>query len=154
MKFWWLMVFLCLPACASREGEVFTPPPPGSMDMVRFCRKNEGKKVGDGECWALANESFKAAGKKRPSRDLRVWGRLVDHQREQVRAGDVIEFQNAYFSERILTGPNHTAVVIQSGPGKRFTVAEQKFNRQKKVSFREMSLDTLVSGNVRVYRPE
>lgn len=114
---------------------------------------NEGKKVGDGECWALANESFKAAGKRRPGRDLRVWGRLVDYRRESIQADDVIEFQSAYFSEGIITGAYHSAVVIQSGTGNRFTVAEQKFNRQKKVSFRKMTLDTLVSGKVQVYRP-
>lgn len=121
--------------------------------MVSFCRLNKGRKVGDGQCWALANESFKAAGIKRPTSDLRVWGREVNPNTESIKAGDVIEFESAHFSEGVMTGRNHTAVVITGGSASHFTVAEQNFGGAKKVSFREMNLNTRTSGKVMVYRP-
>ena len=121
--------------------------------IAGFCKANAGKKVGDGQCWALANEAFKAVGKNRPTKDMRVWGRLVNFSKESVQPGDIVEFQSARFSEGIITGSNHTAVVVQGGSPAKFTVAEQNVSGRKKVSFREMSLKTLVAGKVMVYRP-
>ena len=47
--------------------------------IVAFVKTNKGKQVGNGECWTLANEAFKAAEAKRPAgKGLRVWGRVVD----------------------------------------------------------------------------
>ena len=148
MKFW---NFGCLLAVLTfilhpEMGEAAT-------SVAGFCKANAGKKVGDGQCWALANEAFKASGKSRPTRDMRVWGRLVNFLREPVQAGDVVEFQSARFSEGVITGRNHTAVVIAGGRGEKFTIAEQNVSGRKKVSFRDMSLKTLVAGKVMVYRP-
>jgi hypothetical protein len=123
------------------------------MSIEQFCIANQGRKVGTGECWSLANESLKAAGKRRPGRDLRVWGRLVDSKTERIEAGDIIEFESARFSDGITTGVHHTAVVIEGGSAEMFTVAEQKFGGMKKVTFRKMDLRTRLSGKVLIYRP-
>ena len=123
------------------------------MEIEEFCIANKGRKVGTGECWSLANEAMKAAGKRRPGRDLRVWGRLIDPSKEWIRPGDIIEFESAKFSEGITTGVHHTAVVIEGGTAHSFKVAEQKFCGIKKVTFRNMSLTTLMSGKVKIYRP-
>ena len=121
--------------------------------MVEFCHLNKGRKVGDGQCWALANEAFKAAGKKRPGSDLRVWGRVVNPATESIQAGDIVEFESARFSEGVITGGNHTAVVVVGGSASKFTVAEQNFGGMHSVGFRQMSLTNLVFGKVVVYRP-
>ncbi len=150
---------LCIAACAPKP-QLNLPVEPSragksgsTADIVRFCRLNKGRQVGNGQCWSLPNEAFKAAGKSRPGSDLRVWGRMVNTSKEQIRSGDIVEFESASFSEGIVTGRNHTAVVIAEGPSDQFTVAEQNVNGMKIVSFREMSLKTLRSGKVTVYRP-
>jgi len=124
--------------------------------VVAFCRTHQGKKVGDGQCWALADEAMKSAGKSRPGSDMRVWGRVVDPAWESVLAGDIIEFENARFRDArmtVITGSHHTAVVMTDESAGNFVVAEQNFGGGKRVSFREMSLKTQVSGKVVVYRP-
>lgn len=124
-----------------------------TADIVSFCRLNKGRQVGDGQCWALANEAFKVAGFRRPGSDLRVWGRLVNPETEFLKPGDVIEYESARFSDGIITGRNHTAIVIIGGSAEHFTVAEQNFSGAKKVSFRDVSLNKRIFGRVSVYRP-
>lgn len=120
--------------------------------IARWCRAQEGRKVGNGECWTLANEAFMAVGARRPGPDMRVWGREIDPSREGVKAGDVLEFRNARFSNGMITGAEHTAVVVGGGPQTRFTIAEQNWGK-KTVRIVEMDLTKRVSGKVRVYRP-
>ncbi len=120
--------------------------------IAAYCAAQKGRKVGNGECWTLADEAFKSAGARRPGSDMRVWGRRVDPAKEAIKPGDVVEFQSARFSDGIITGSAHTAVVVQGGSQEGFTIAEQNWGR-KTVRFRRMSLTNLVSGKVRVYRP-
>lgn len=125
--------------------------------MVEFCKLNKGRKVGDGQCWALANEAMKAAKKSRPGSKTRVWGRVVNPAHEQIRPGDVLEFEHARFREKgmtVITGRHHTAVVMTPERSGIFTVAEQNFSGSKCVRFREMTLETQVAGKVLVYRPK
>ncbi|RYD20391.1 MAG: CHAP domain-containing protein [Verrucomicrobiaceae bacterium] len=120
--------------------------------IVEYCRRNNGRKVGDGECWTLANEAFKATGKRRPGADNRVWGRVVNYQSEGVRPGDIIEFQSALFPGYI-TGSKHTAIVAEGGKGD-ISIAEQNMMGSRKVSFRSINLNSKISGKVTVYRPQ
>lgn len=120
--------------------------------VAAYCVAQKGRKVGNGECWTLADEAFKSAGARRPGRDMRVWGRRVDPVKETIKPGDIVEFQSARFSDGIITGSAHTAVVVKGGGREGFTIAEQNWGR-KTVRLREMSLTTLVSGKVMVYRP-
>ena len=149
-----------LPSCAP---EVKTEPPAAASQpaasrnsgsntaIVDFCRRNNGRKVGDGECWTLANEAFKATGKRRPGSETRVWGREVDYKAEGVRPGDIIEFQSAQFPNYI-TGSRHTAIVAQGGKGD-IVIADQNSDRGKRVSFRPFNLNAKIRGKVTVYRP-
>lgn len=119
--------------------------------IVDYCRRNNGRKVGDGECWTLANEAFKATGKRRPGADNRVWGREVDYRSEGVRPGDIVEFQSALFPGYI-TGSKHTAIVAEGGKGD-IVIAEQNMAGSRKVAFRPINLNSKVRGKVTVYRP-
>jgi hypothetical protein len=120
--------------------------------IAAYCIAQKGRKVGNGECWTLADEAFKSAGARRPGSDMRVWGRRVDPAREAIKPGDVVEFRSARFSDGIITGSEHTAVVVEGGSQEAFTIAEQNWGR-KTVRFREMNATTLVSGKLMIYRP-
>lgn len=120
--------------------------------VAAYCLAQHGRKVGNGECWTLADEAFKSAGTRRPGKDMRVWGRVVNPAKEEIKPGDVVEFRSAWFSDGVVTGAEHTAVVVKGGSQGGFTIAEQNWGK-KTVRLREMSLKTLVRGKVMVYRP-
>lgn len=124
------------------------------LKIAAFCKNNMGKQVGNGECWTLADEAFKASGAERPAGQSRVWGRLVDFEKEPIEPGDVVEFLAAQISGYGTTGPNHTAVVVKGGRRGQCTVAEQNWGGVKKVRETSLDLRGLVSGQVMVYRPE
>jgi len=121
--------------------------------IAGFCTRNLGQQVGDGECWALANEAFKACGLERPGADMRVWGRLLDLKKEKMQAGDIIEYRSAKFSNGMTTGPEHTSVVVKGGKRKA-TIAEQNWSGHKTVHESEFDSGALIAGEVMVYRPE
>jgi len=121
--------------------------------LVAYCKEQMGKQVGNGECWTLADEAFKACGLKRPGRDLRVWGRLVDHKNEKLQDGDIAEYRTAKFSNGTWTGPEHTAVVVKVNR-KSIVVAQCNWGGNKNVTEMEFDPDTLVSGELMFYRPE
>lgn len=121
--------------------------------IAAFCLKEKGRKVGNGECWTLADEAFISAGVRRPGSDMRVWGRVVNPAKEPVKPGDVVEFRSARFSDGIITGTAHTAIVVIGGSREKFSIAEQNWGR-KDVRIREMDLTKKVSGDVTIYRPK
>lgn len=159
MRSVFIALVFCIAACAPEPRMSLTVEASRSgrsgstADIVKFCRLNEGRKVGDGQCWSLANESFKATGKTRPGSDLHVWGRKVNFANESIKAGGIIEYESASFSDGVITGRNHTAVVITGGSADHFTVAEQNFRGGKKVTVRQVDLSKLQFGKVTVYRP-
>ena len=84
---------------------------------------------------------------------MRVWGRVVNPAKELLKPGDVVEFRSARFSDGIITGTEHTAVVVIGGSQEKFSIAEQNWGR-KTVRIREMDLTKKVSGTVIIYRPQ
>jgi hypothetical protein len=125
----------------------------GGSAVAAFVKKHKGRKVGDGQCWALANEAFKACGLHRPEGQLRVWGREVNWRREALLPGDIIEIKAARFRDGTYTSSTHTMVVMQPlGPAKA-RIAEQNFGGRLKVTERELDLTGLRSGSMHVYRP-
>lgn len=123
--------------------------------IVKWCKSQKGKQVGNGECWTLADEAFKNCGGKRPGGDLRVWGRKLDFPKEKPQPGDIVEYKNAKFSDGGRTGENHTAVV--TGLGKRkgiLLISEQNWSGVKKVREVEFDPGALTSGEMMFYRPE
>jgi hypothetical protein len=144
--------------------------------VVRFCKDQLGKKVGDGECVSLAAEALKVAEAKPqatfkdyPNKGDYVWGRLVfaleinSGSRVQkkvpgmsMNAGDVIQLRDARFqgTNYFLTYPQHTAVILEvKKNGSALTVLEQNINGKKIVGETVYRLDDLRSGWLRVYRP-
>jgi hypothetical protein len=124
------------------------------VEIAAFCLANMGKQVGNGECWTLADEAFKATGAERPAGESRVWGRLVDISEEALEPGDIVEFRVAKISGYGTTGPEHTAVVVKGGRRGQCTLAEQNWSGVKTVREVKASLRDLVSGQVMAYRLE
>lgn len=122
--------------------------------IVAYCQQNKGKKVGDGECWALANEAFKSTGAQRPQGQLRVWGRQLDLRRESPLPGDILECDGTRFSDGSYVSTQHTAVIIGVQSPTLVRIAEQNFARKKKVLMRDLELSGIRRGTIAVYRPQ
>jgi len=123
--------------------------------IVDYVKSQKGKKVGDGECWTLANEAFKSANIQR--KGPRVWGRIVDWKHEAVLPGDILELESATFivgSTTTTTGPNHTAVIMKKSRTGKISVYNQNVNGKKIVIEGEYQLKKLKKGKVIVYRYE
>jgi hypothetical protein len=162
------------------------PRPPGRADalgarIVQFCRENEGKQVGAGNCYALAAKALNAAGARPrvlnadyPAKEDYVWGQLVFYQEttraglkregngKDIRPGDVIQFRDTKFEGRrpggkgkyTQTAPHHTAIVYAVGnDGKVVKTYQQNDKGRKFVTEGSLTLDDLKEGWIRVYRP-
>jgi hypothetical protein len=112
--------------------------------IVGYARKNRSHRVGDGECYTLANRALNAAGAKRasdygtvtPDADY-VWGTSVTLS--ELQPGDVIQFRNYSYEREIVIErsdetvtrqdaqdrPHHTAIVQSVDGNGAVTVWEQ-----------------------------
>jgi hypothetical protein len=111
--------------------------------IVGYARHRIGQHVGDGQCFALADNALRGAGSKSaadfgtvtPTADY-VWGTSVNIS--AVRIGDVIQFRNYQYLKRVDNDdgsfredgggrPHHTAIVERVDGDGAFTVLEQNF---------------------------
>jgi hypothetical protein len=113
--------------------------------VVRFSRQRMGQRVGDGECFALADRALRHArarsaddyGTILPDADY-VWGALVSLA--DVRPGDVVQFRDYRYDREVETRnadgsivtntdfqerPHHTAIVERVDGNGAITVLEQ-----------------------------
>ena len=112
--------------------------------IVNFATGKIGKRVGDGECFALVDQALRNAGAKSaadfgtitPTADY-IWGSQVNLS--DVSAGDIIQFKNYRYDRTIVTEtstetttntdsqtrPHHTAIVEIVGGQGALTVLEQ-----------------------------
>ena len=113
--------------------------------IVSFPRQRRGQRVGDGECFTLADRALRNAGAKSagqygtvvPDADY-VWGTAVTLA--DVRRGDVIQFRDYRYDREVETRgsggavvteedfqerPHHTAIVESVGGNGAITVLEQ-----------------------------
>ena len=91
-----------------------------------------GAKVGNGECWTLANEAVRSAGGQPPSSaDLYNWGTAIPLG--QLARGDIIQFSsysvrieqtNGSWQEFTRGAPRHTAIVETVRPNGEVVVLE------------------------------
>jgi hypothetical protein len=135
-----------------------------SEQAKQFAAKNAGQQVGDGECYALADQALKAAGAKSadsygkitPTADY-VWGTTVAVG--QARGGDVVQFKDYAVTVTVVTKvvkadgsyteqtrtetmsrPHHTAVVQQTGATGSVSVYEQNVNGSRAVQTNHLPL--------------
>ena len=150
-------------------------PPAGLGEkVVKFCRENKGRMVGDGECGTLAQAAIREAGGKpvnefaeSPGPGDYAWGELVfvlefkDGRRKRepadakARPGDVIQFRDAAFRKGggLAIFPHHTAVVAEVKSNGDLVVFEQNNLGKREVTQGTVSPGGLAAGWIRVYRP-
>jgi hypothetical protein len=142
--------------------------------VVKFCKDNKGKMVGDGECGTLAQAAIREAGGKRvdefaesPGPGDYAWGELVfvlevkDGKRKRepadakARPGDVIQFRDAAFRKGggIAIFPHHTAIVAEVKANGDLVVYEQNMLGKKEVTQGTLTMAGMAGGWIRVYRP-
>ena len=121
--------------------------PGTNFRIVAFIREKMGRKVGDGQCWALANEAFKAVGAKRPGTGQRVWGRVVDPEKEEIFPGDIIEIERGPEAR----WPHHTAVFYEWIDDDQFVVAEQNWNRRLYITTRKFRVSKALQSTKEKY---
>ena len=126
-------------------------PSPTARKIVAFAEANIGNAVGDGECWGLVNLAYRSAGIRH--RGGRVWGRRVNWQKEGVRPGDIIEYENARYPFAY-TDANHTSIILKVVDKDSVLVAHQYWNDIKRVSTTEIPLTYLRAGKQTIYRYE
>ena len=168
-----IVALMCLPsvAVAAEDSE---QPPELNRKIVRFCKNNLGKKVGNGDCYFFANHAINTSGGSRPLRNHPgaadyVWGKLV-YYREQTKSetkttgktrsilpGDIVQFRNARFSGKnwSYSFAHHSAVIVHTANnGDRMRVFHQNYNGKKHVTELTLHAHTLKKGWFRVYRPQ
>jgi myosin tail region-interacting protein MTI1 len=136
--------------------------------VLSFAKANLGRRVGNGECAALAFQALRAAGAKPraahgfPSPRDYVWGKLVllaeaapngpkmTGALGDVRPGDIAQFSNARLGRAHFA--HHTAVVADISD-KRLGLLEQKVGGRRFVVEGAIRLDKLSAGWIRFYRP-
>ena len=109
-------------------------PPPAALgpQVLSFARNNIGRKVGDGECFALADQALRGAGAATAENFCRV-GRNTNYiwssqtvTPSAAQPGDILQFRNFVFDRRTdhpggsyetagaQSRPHHTAVVVSA----------------------------------------
>lgn len=129
--------------------------------IVQFCIDYWGKKVGNGECWSLANEALKSINGCMPSQ-MRTHGCLVystnsaDKYADKPRKGDIIQYKSCKFVRKSavlhIGLPDHTSIII-GFKGEYIKVAEQNIGGVKSVGKGYICLNELIEGEIRIFRP-
>ncbi len=128
--------------------------------ILSYAKSSMGKTVGSGECWDLAQEALDAAGAdwNRPFQ----FGRLLDPDRDEIRAGDIIQFKSVRIEKRLENGgkmfrtlgaPDHTAIILAVIEKKKFKLAHQNTDGKRFVITSEVDLNGMISGKFWIYRP-
>ena len=167
-----IVAIACLPLVAFAT-EDSDQTPELNQKIVRFCKNNLGKKVGNGDCYFFANHAINSSGGSRPLRNHPgpadyVWGKLVYYReqtksetkssgkRDSIRPGDIIQFRNARFSGQNWSYgfTHHSAVIVGTeNNGDRMRIFHQNYNGKKHVTTLTLHAHTLKKGWFRVYRP-
>jgi hypothetical protein len=131
-----------------------------SVSILAFVKSVMGKTVGSGECWDLAQEALDAGGAdwSRPFQ----FGLPLDPERDEIRAGDIIQFKSVRIEKRLENGgklfhtigaPDHTAIIIGVEGKKKYRLAQQNSDRRRYVVASDVDLNSITSGKFWIYRP-
>ena len=170
-----MVVGLCVSAFADK---------PTSMGdrIVAFCKHHKGKRVGSGECSALAEAAMQSAGAqphgwgdRSRGEDERVddynWGKLTyslerdgtnfksTGQFKSVRPGDIIQYRDVELAGQSddgrykATAKHHTAIVSGVEGDGMLRIYHQNFNGRRVVMADRLRLGDLQQGRLSIYRP-
>jgi hypothetical protein len=144
-------------AIADRQGPAL---PDLNRKVLKFAEDNQGKQVGNGECWTLAVEALAYAGARPPgAKGVGVYdfGRKLDDG-EKILPGDVMQFEKAKFVHKTATGsswvalPHHTGVVAKV-EGMKISLLHQNYKGKRTVQLTTINVDERTEGTVQFFRP-
>ncbi len=121
--------------------------------VLDFAVKAKGTKIGDGECWTLADIALSRAGAAHP--DVYVFGRRLRAD-EAPRGGDIIQFESVRLERgggAFQSFPHHTAVVSRAR-GRVVSLLHQNWGAPGRiVSTLDINLNHHKGGSLVIYRP-
>jgi hypothetical protein len=133
---------------------------PGLNDSVlAFALAALGTQVGDGGCWALADQALQAAGADTSGDFSCIFGSSIGL--DAVIPGDILQFEGVHFEgpDPVIGGwywqdfPHHTAIVYAVN-GSQITLLNQNINGDTTVQFTTINLADWQTGNIFAYRPQ
>jgi hypothetical protein len=128
-----------------------------NQKIVKFAAGHLGKRVGDGGCYALADQALKEAGAAPPTR--LVWGQKLD-ARDPIHPGDVVQFTGVRIEQkdgRFYNLEEHTAIVYRVHGGRKITLIHQNFGNKPSelnVTTTVIDLKDIKKGKVEIYHPQ
>jgi hypothetical protein len=128
-----------------------------NQKIVKFAAARLGKRVGDGGCYALAEEALKEAGAAPPSR--LVWGSKL-RAADPIYPGDVVQFTGVRIERpdgSFFVMEQHTAIVYRVHGGRKVTLIHQNFGNkpsETKVTTTVIDLKDVKKGTVDIYHPQ
>lgn len=143
---------------------------PVNEKVVEFARSKLGRRVGDGQCTALAVEALQHAGARRPRPQAGTWGDELKSLRD-ARPGDILQFEGAMFVRsrvrddgalvtQTFSFPHHTAIVARvrkRGPKPVLVILHQNAGVEEGEDrgVQEWTIDLAGKrrGTVKAYRP-
>ena len=124
--------------------------PRKNKKILKFATEHTGKKVGNGECWTLADEAYKDSKASRPTNDVYVWGDELDIEKDAIYPGDILQI----FPHAKKGSSQHTAIIYEVLGQKKFRLIEQNWSG-KKVTIRTTTHQELLKKyKVFYYRPD
>lgn len=128
-----------------------------NQEIVAYVHSKINKRVGDGECWALASESLRLVGAQWDGKYQ--YGKLLQYDSDCIYPGDMIQFEkvtvrfqdgNQIFVQKF---PHHTAVIYKVNSTGNYVLAHQNVNGKKKVITTSFSIADVKKGKYFIYRP-
>ena len=128
--------------------------------VIEFINNVIGTTVGRGECWDVAQKALDLtlADWNRPT----SFGKPIDQDTSEVKAGDLIQFSKLTTVERLPSGvvrtevlgsPDHTAIIYRVLGKKQYTLAHQNVRGKRSVITSDINLANMTSGKYWIYRP-
>ncbi|MBT4866897.1 MAG: CHAP domain-containing protein [Planctomycetaceae bacterium] len=119
--------------------------------VLQFALSQMGRKVGNGECWTLADQALRQSG-ARGAINFN-FGRQIPLA--QIQPGDILQFKSARFdfgnSFYFFGAPDHTVVVL-GVEGTKVTILHQNFGK-KIVTKLTVDFKNMTKGKVWAWRP-
>mgnify|MGYP006145525327 CR=1 FL=1 len=124
-----------------------------SEKVITYTNKMMNKKVDRGECWDLVAFALNYAEAKWKA--PLEFGVLVNHQKEELKPGDIMTFANTEFKSENgkMSFFQHYAIVYEVKDKNTIVVAHQNFNNVRKVTLLEIPINSLTKGKIEFYRP-
>lgn len=152
-----ILIFL-IPFCSLAQKDCGETPELNKK-IVALADAELNKKVGTGECWDLAQLVLDGSGAEWNGLD--DFGKLIDHKKECIYAGDIIQFENVKIEWEdgkytyVETMKHHTAVVHKAEEDGTIILIHQNTGQHgRKVGTTVFRINNMEKGKIYVYRPQ